>query len=150
MNHPSMISHICLNCSFRFLAFECENYVREKDMCEGCETAHCCRECGSYDTRPKTKEEAEEEERVMLALMEAGKMYVPPERHLFQCGDCGLQFTQRQCASHTNKYQPEENRYPTCDEDCKCNGGAKDSIHRCPQCFTLNAPYFGPISKMRF
>lgn len=142
MNHPSMISQVCLNCSFRFLVCECENFVEEKDMCEGCETAHCCRECGSYDTRPKTKEEIEEEKQ------ESCTMYVAPERALFQCGDCGLQFTQSHCASHTDAYAPEENRYATCEEDCKCDGGDKDNIHRCPMCFTLNAPYFGPCSKM--
>lgn len=130
MNHPRMISHLCLTCGFGFLVMECDNFIEEKDECEGCNDTHCCRECGSRDTRPKTKEEKQ-------------TIVKRVDRSLFQCGDCGLQFTQLECASHTNKYVPEENRWPTCMEDCECNVGAKNSIHRCPTCLTLNAHYAG-------
>ena len=122
-----MNSQLCLHCGFGFLAIECENFVEEKDACEGCDATHCCRECGSYDTRPKEEKET----------------HVHVDRALFQCGDCGLQFTQRECASHTDKYTPEENRWASCSEDCTCDRGAKNSIHRCPTCLTLNGHYAG-------
>ena len=118
MNHPNLISQICLNCTAGFVVLECANFV--EGTCEGCEVAHCCRQCGSYDTRPRTEEESK--------LMKSGEI---PERAFYQCGDCGLEFT-RQCASHIGD--------GTCMEDCK---GADKDVHRCPMCLTLNGKYAG-------
>jgi ribosomal protein L40E len=135
MNHPNLISQICLNCTAGFVVLECANFVEETGTCKGCEVAHCCRQCGSHDTRPKTSEEI----KAMQELLASG-MYVPVERALYRCGDCGLEFTQRQCASHTGDGT-------TCMYDCECKGADKDDVHRCPMCFTLNGHYAGPISK---
>ena len=91
MNHPNLISQVCLNCTAGFVVLECANFVDDEGVCEGCEVAHCCRQCGSYDTRPRTKEELEEG---MWELMKSDEIIVP-DRALYQCGDCGLEFTQR-------------------------------------------------------
>lgn len=53
MIHPWMEKQICLNCGIGFLVMSCENFVEETNVCKGCDTSHCCRECGSYNTRPK-------------------------------------------------------------------------------------------------
>jgi len=134
MNHPNLISQICLNCTAGFLVLECANFVEDEGVCEGCEVAHCCRQCGSYNTRSKT----EEEKKDMLKILSNG-IYVPPVRALYQCGDCGIEFTQRQCASHIGNGT-------TCMDECKCNGADKDDIHRCPICLTLNGHYAGALS----
>ena len=139
MNHPNLISQICLNCTAGFVVLECANFVDEEGVCEGCEIAHCCRQCGSYDTRPRT----EEDKKDMLKMFSSGEMYVPVERALYQCGDCGLEFTQQQCASDIGDGT-------TCVDDCQCEGADKDDIHRCPMCLTLNGHYAGPISKKNF
>ena len=130
MNHPNLISQVCLHCTAGFVVLECANFVEETGTCEGCEVAHCCRQCGSSNTRPRTKKEIEE-------LTECAT-----ERALFQCGDCGLEFTQRQCASNIGDGT-------TCVDDCECKGADKDDVHRCPICLTLNSHYAGPISKKR-
>ena len=132
MNHPNLISQICLNCTAGFVVLECANFVEETGTCEGCEVAHCCRQCGSHDTRPKTEEDKKN--------MFSNDMYVPPVRALYQCGDCGLEFTQRQCASHIGDGT-------TCMDDCNIKGADKDDTHRCPMCLTLSSRYAGPISK---
>lgn len=128
MNHPNLISQVCLHCTAGFVVLECANFVEETGTCEGCEVAHCCRQCGSYDTRPRTKEELEEWE-----LMKLGEN---SERAFYQCGDCGLEFTQRQCASNIGDGT-------TCIEDCNCKGADKDNVHRCPMCLTLSSRYAG-------
>lgn len=134
MNHPNLISQVCLNCTAGFVVLECANFVEETGTCEGCEVAHCCRQCGSYDTRPRTKEELEEG---TWELMKSGEI-ITLERALYQCGDCGLEFTQRQCASNIGDGT-------TCVDDCQCEGADKDDVHRCPMCLTLNGHYAGPI-----
>ena len=130
MNHPNLISQVCLHCTAGFVVLECANFVEETGTCEGCEVAHCCRQCGSYDTRPRTKEELEEG---MWELMKLGEN---PERAFYQCGDCGLEFTQRQCASNIGDGT-------TCIEDCNYKGADKDNVHRCPMCLTLSSRYAG-------
>jgi hypothetical protein len=133
MNYPWMERQLCLNCGIGFLVMSCENFVEETCVCEGCDTSHCCRECGSYNTRPKTKQE-------MKANPQ--RMFVRPERAFYQCGDCGLKFTQSQCASHVNSGT-------TCDEECLCSGrGEKDYVHHCPTCLTLNSRYAGSVFKL--
>ena len=127
--NPNLISQVCLRCTAGFVVLECANFVDEKGVCEGCEVSHCCRQCGSYDTRPRTREEFESQ---------MGGMYVHPDRALYRCGDCGLEFTQRHCASHLGE--------GTCMDECKCNGGDKNDVHRCPICHTLNGRYAGPIA----
>lgn len=134
MNHPNLISQVCLNCTAGFVVLECANFVDDEGVCEGCEVAHCCRQCGSYDTRPRTKEELEEG---MWELMKSDEIIVP-DRALYQCGDCGLEFTQRQCASYIGDGT-------TCIEDCQCEGADKDDVHRCPMCLTLSGRYAGTI-----
>ena len=62
-----MERQLCLNCGIGFLVMSCENFVEETCVCEGCDTSHCCRECGSYNTRPKTKQEKLDEMREMKA-----------------------------------------------------------------------------------
>ena len=127
MNHPNLISQVCLHCTACFVVLECANFI--EGVCEGCEVAHCCRQCGSYDTRPRTKEELEEG---VWKLMKSGEII---ERAFYQCGDCGLEFTQRQCASYIGD--------GTCIEDCQCTGANKDDVHRCPMCLTLSGKYAG-------
>lgn len=147
MNYPWMERHLCLNCGIGFLVMSCENFIEETCVCEGCDASHCCRECGSYNTRPKTKQEKLDEMQEKLDEMQEMKanpqrMFVQPERAFYQCGDCGLKFTQSQCASHVNSGT-------TCDEECLCDyRGKKDCIHRCPTCLTLNSRYAGPIFKL--
>ena len=133
MNHPNLISQVCLHCTAGFIVLECANFKDEKGVCEGCEVAHCCRQCGSYDTRPRTEEEKKE----MLKMFSNG-MYIAPERALYQCGDCGLEFTQSQCASHIGDGT-------TCMDDCQLKGADKDDTHRCPMCLTLSSCYSGCI-----
>ena len=116
--NPNLISQVCLRCTAGFVVLECANF--EKGVCYGCEVSHCCRQCGSYDTRPRTREEFEEGQLV--------GMY-DPARALYRCGDCGLEFTQRQCASRLEG---------TCMDEC--NGGDAN-VHRCPICLTLNGRY---------
>lgn len=131
MNHPNLISQVCLNCTACFVVLECTNF--NESTCKGCEDAHCCRQCGSSNTRPRTKGEIEET---------MDERYAPPSRALYECGDCGLQFTQEQCASYIGDGT-------TCIDDCQCEGADKDDVHRCPMCLTLNGHYAGPISKKR-
>ena len=138
MIQPWMEKQICLNCGIGFLVMSCENFVEETNVCKGCDTSHCCRECGSYNTRPKTKQENIED---LQEITENKGMFVHPQRAFYQCGDCDLKFTQNQCASHVGSGT-------TCEEDCLCDyGGAKDCIHRCPTCLTLNSGYVGSVFK---
>jgi hypothetical protein len=139
MSYPWMERHICLNCGIGFLIMSCDNFVEEKNVCKGCDVSHCCRECGSYNTRPKTEKEKIEELEEMRANKQ--RMFIRPERAFYQCGDCGLKFTQSQCASHVNSGT-------TCDEECLCGRrGEKDCIHHCPTCLTLNSRYVGSVFK---
>lgn len=138
MNYPWTERHLCLNCGIGFLVMSCENFVEETGLCNGCDKSHCCRECGSYNTRPKTGKEKLED---LQEMVKNTGMFVPPERAFYQCADCGLKFTQSQCASHVNSGT-------TCDDKCLCGyRGEKDCIHHCPTCNTLNSRYAGSIFK---
>jgi hypothetical protein len=55
----------------------------------------------------------------------------------FQCGDCGLRFTQQECASHKNSNT-------TCMEHCLFfTNPMNDAVHHCPTCKTHNAHWVG-------